>query len=25
VAVSHRSWKLVEDRSKYDEEEITIN
>ena len=23
-AVSHRSWKLVEDRSKYDEEEITI-
>ena len=24
-AVSHRSWKLVEDRSKYDEEEITIN
>lgn len=22
--VSHRSWKLVEDRSKYDEEEITI-
>ena len=25
VAVSHRSWKLLEDRSKYDEEEITIN
>jgi len=24
-AVSHRSWKLVEDRSKYDEEEININ
>ncbi len=24
-AVSHRSWKLLEDRSKYDEEEITIN
>lgn len=24
VAVSHRSWKLLEDRSKYDEEEITI-
>jgi len=24
-SVSHRSWKLVEDRSKYDEEEITIN
>ena len=23
-AVSHRSWKLAEDRSKYDEEEITI-
>ena len=23
-AVSHLSWKLVEDRSKYDEEEITI-
>ena len=23
-AVSHRSWKLVEDRSKYDEEEISI-
>lgn len=23
-AVSHRSWKLTEDRSKYDEEEITI-
>jgi proteasome lid subunit RPN8/RPN11 len=23
-AVSHRSWRLVEDRSKYDEEEITI-
>ena len=23
-AVSHRSWKLVEDRSKYDEEEIEI-
>ena len=22
--VSHRSWKLMEDRSKYDEEEITI-
>jgi len=22
--VSHRSWRLVEDRSKYDEEEITI-
>jgi len=22
--VSHRSWKLVEDRSKYDEEDITI-
>ncbi len=22
--VSHRSWKLAEDRSKYDEEEITI-
>jgi proteasome lid subunit RPN8/RPN11 len=22
--VSHRSWKLVENRSKYDEEEITI-
>ena len=24
-AVSHRSWRLVEDRSKYDEEEITIS
>ena len=24
VAVSHRSWKLLEDRSKYDEEEIAI-
>lgn len=24
-AVSHRSWRLVEDRSKYDEEEIKIN
>jgi proteasome lid subunit RPN8/RPN11 len=23
-AVSHRSWKLAEDRSKYDEEEITV-
>jgi proteasome lid subunit RPN8/RPN11 len=23
-AVSHRSWRLVEDRSKYDEEEIEI-
>ncbi len=23
-AVSHRSWKLVEDRSKYDEEEIEV-
>src|SRR5574342_757087 len=23
-AVSHRSWRLVEDRSKYDEEEIRI-
>ena len=23
-AVSHRSWRLVEDRSKYDEEEIKI-
>lgn len=23
-AVSHRSWKLAEDRSNYDEEEITI-
>jgi proteasome lid subunit RPN8/RPN11 len=23
-AVSHRSWKLAEDRSKYDEEELTI-
>ncbi|MFM8875780.1 MAG: Mov34/MPN/PAD-1 family protein [Anaerolineae bacterium] len=23
--VSHRSWRLVEDRSKYDEEEIEIN
>jgi len=23
-AVSHRSWRLVEDRSKYDEEEISI-
>jgi proteasome lid subunit RPN8/RPN11 len=23
-AVSHRSWKLMEDRSKYDEEDITI-
>lgn len=23
-AVSHRSWKLSEDRSKYDEEELTI-
>jgi proteasome lid subunit RPN8/RPN11 len=23
-AVSHRSWRLVEDRSKYDEEEIMI-
>jgi len=23
-AVSHRSWRLVEDRSKYDEEDITI-
>jgi len=23
-AISHRSWRLVEDRSKYDEEEITI-
>ena len=23
-AVNHRSWRLVEDRSKYDEEEITI-
>lgn len=23
-AVSHRSWRLVEDRSKYEEEEITI-
>ncbi len=23
--VSHRSWRLVEDRSKYDEEEIKIN
>jgi len=22
--VSHRSWKLVEDRSKYDEEEISV-
>jgi len=22
--VSHRSWRLVEDRSKYDEEEITV-
>jgi len=24
-AISHRSWRLVEDRSRYDEEEITIN
>jgi proteasome lid subunit RPN8/RPN11 len=24
TVVSHRSWKLKEDRSKYDEEEITI-
>lgn len=24
-AVSHRSWRLVEDRSKYDEEEIKIS
>ena len=24
-AVSHRSWRLVEDRSKYDEEEIRIS
>jgi proteasome lid subunit RPN8/RPN11 len=24
-AVSHRSWRLVEDRSKYDEEEIKFN
>jgi proteasome lid subunit RPN8/RPN11 len=24
MAVSHRSWRLVEDRSKYDEEEIKI-
>ena len=24
-AVNHRSWRLVEDRSKYDEEEIKIN
>ncbi len=24
-AVSHRSWRLLEDRSKYDEENITIN
>ena len=23
-AVSHRSWKLVEDRSKYDEEELIV-
>ena len=23
-AVSHRSWKLAEDRSKYDEEELTV-
>ena len=23
-AASHRSWRLVEDRSKYDEEEITV-
>ena len=23
-AVSHRSWKLTEDRTKYDEEEITV-
>ena len=25
MAVSHRSWKLLEDRSKYDEEEIKIS
>lgn len=24
-AVSHRSWKLMEDRSKYDEEELNIH
>jgi len=24
-AISHRSWRLVEDRSNYDEEEIKIN
>ena len=24
-AVSHRSWRLVEDRSKYDEEEVKIS